>query len=208
MTLRVHRVPHSTNVERVALALAHKGLEVEWVDVDPEDRAPVRALSGQDLVPVLEAASGEVIADSMRIVAWLERERPEPALWPADPARRAQTDIAIEWFDEVWKGPPNRIADERERLVPDEALIADDAASLARRLPWFEALLDGRDFLLGETLGAFDVCAFPFLRYGVLPPDPDDTDPFHDVLREHLPIAGRLPRLEAWVRRVDALPRS
>ena len=53
--IRVLRIPLSTNVERVALALAHKGLEVEWVDVDPDDRSPVVALSGQELVPVLEA---------------------------------------------------------------------------------------------------------------------------------------------------------
>ena len=51
--LRLYRFPYSTNVERVALALAHKGVEVESVAVDPADRAPLRALSGQDLVPVL-----------------------------------------------------------------------------------------------------------------------------------------------------------
>ncbi len=71
MELRVHRVPHSTNVERVALALAHKGLPVTWVDVDPGDRSAVRALSGQDLVPVLEAGD-EVVADSTAILRWLD----------------------------------------------------------------------------------------------------------------------------------------
>jgi glutathione S-transferase len=33
--LRIYRIPYSTNVERVALALGHKGLEAEWIDVDP-----------------------------------------------------------------------------------------------------------------------------------------------------------------------------
>ena len=42
--LRVYRIPFSTNVERVALALAHKGVAVEWVDVDPFDG---HALVGQ-----------------------------------------------------------------------------------------------------------------------------------------------------------------
>ena len=51
--LRVYRIPYSTNVERVALALAHKGVEVDWVDVDPDDRTPVLAVSGQALVTVL-----------------------------------------------------------------------------------------------------------------------------------------------------------
>ena len=32
--MRVYRIPYSTNVERVALALAHKSMPVEWVDVD------------------------------------------------------------------------------------------------------------------------------------------------------------------------------
>ena len=50
--MRVLRIPFSTNVERVALALAHKGVAVEWVEVDAADRSPVRELSGQDLVPV------------------------------------------------------------------------------------------------------------------------------------------------------------
>ncbi len=51
--MRVYRIPFSTNVERVALALGHKGLEVEWADLDPADRTEVERLSGQSLVPVL-----------------------------------------------------------------------------------------------------------------------------------------------------------
>ena len=51
--LRLYRFPFSTNVERVALALAHKGLEVESVWVNPADRREVVRISGQELVPVL-----------------------------------------------------------------------------------------------------------------------------------------------------------
>jgi glutathione S-transferase len=205
--LRVHRIAFSTNVERVSLALAHKGLTARWVDVDPNDRRPVAELSGQELVPVLEVGH-EVVPESMAIVAWIEDQYPQQPLWPADRARRAETDIAIQWFDQVWKRPPNEIDEERARLVPDETSIANDAKALLDWLPWFEHLLDGRDFLLGDTLGAFDVCAFPFLKYGVVPVAEDDTESFHHVLAGHLPVAGRLPRLEAWIRRVDALPRA
>jgi glutathione S-transferase len=202
LTVRVLRIPFSTNVERVALAAGHKGVEVTWVDVDPADRSPVVALSGQPLVPVLDAGGGEVVVDSMAIVAWLEERHPEPPLWPAAAARRAEVDTFVDWFNLVWKGPPNRLAERRSEDA--EA----DAAALRGWLVRFDALLDGRDFLMGDALGAADVCAFPFLRYGVQPPAPDDADPFHHVLAEHQPIAGRLPRLEAWVQRVDALPRA
>ena len=69
--LTLYRVDLSTNVERVALALAHKGLKVESITVPFEDRARVRKVSGQDLVPVL-VDDGKVFIDSMEIVLYLE----------------------------------------------------------------------------------------------------------------------------------------
>src|SRR3954447_20481790 len=121
--MRVYRIPFSTNVERVALALGHKGVAVEWVDVDPADRSAVREVSGQGLVPVLQTDENEMVVDSMRIVAWLESRRPDPPLWPAAPARRAEVDVFIEWFTRVWKVPPNAIEAELSRPRPDQAKI-------------------------------------------------------------------------------------
>ena len=206
--LRVWRIPHSTNVERVALALAHKGLAATWIDVDAADRAEVRALSGQELVPVLQTGDGAVIADSTAIVGWLEEQAPEPALYPADPARRAEAQIAVEWFNRVWKVPPNAIDAELAAPGAGDARIAALSAELRAWLPWFEQLLDGRPFLLGDALGAFDICAFPFLKYGARGVAPDDDEVFHAVLSEHLALGGDFPRLAAWVERIDVLPRA
>jgi glutathione S-transferase len=205
--VRVLRVPFSTNVERVALAAAAKGMTVQWVDVDPADRSAVRALSGQDLVPVLEADHGEVVVDSMRIVRWLEQRRPDPPLWPAA-SRRAEVDVFLEWFDRVWKVPPNAIEAELRRPQPDRAAIDGHSAALRGWLELFERLLEGRDWLMGDAFGVADLSAFPFLRYGVLGAAPGDVELFHRILVEHQPIAGGFPALEAWVRRVDALPRA
>ena len=71
--IRCYRIPFSTNVERVALAAGHKGVPIEWIDVDPADRSPVEAVSGQSLVPVL-VADGEVVSDSPRILDWLDHD--------------------------------------------------------------------------------------------------------------------------------------
>ena len=204
--LRVHRVPFSTNVERVALAAGHKGLEVEWVDHEEGDRSPVRALSGQDLVPVAEI-DGEVVVDSMRIIERIEALAPEPRLYPRERAARAAVDVFVEWFNEVWKGPPNRIADEEEKAVPDRELIARLGERMTGWLAVFENLLDGRDHLLGDELGAADVCAFPFLKYAVLR-DPADDDVFHRVLEEHMRLGDSYPHLRAWIARVDECPRA
>src|SRR5213078_2296204 len=109
MRVTVHRIPVSTNVERIALAAAHKGIGVDWVDHDPADRSAIRALSGQDFVPVAEL-DGQVIVDSPVILRELERRVADPPLWPAEPARRAEADVFVDWFNRVWKIAPNRMA--------------------------------------------------------------------------------------------------
>lgn len=203
--MKVYRIPFSTNCERVALALAFKGLEAEWVDVPVDDRSAVVAVSGQPLVPVL-VDGDRVITDSPVILRHLEHCFPEPRLYPREPAANAEAEIFVAWFDGVWKRPPNQIADELAHESADRVAIAEWGTQLTGSLPLFEALLDGRDYLLGDTLGIADVIAFPFLKYAVLWQE-GDPDLFHRVLRDHLAVGGH-ERLAAWVARVDAIPRA
>jgi glutathione S-transferase len=196
--IRCLRIPFSTNVERVALAAGHKGVPIEWVDVDEDDRSPVEEVSGQPLVPVL-IAGDEVVSDSPRILDWLEERFPEPALLPNDPARRAEVRVFADWFNRVWKTFPNGINDG----VGDAAA---HTAEMRRAVMLFESLLSRRDFFFGE-FGLADVTAFPFLKYASLGVTPGDEDSFHAVLAEQVPLAPDSP-LHAWVSRVDALPRS
>jgi glutathione S-transferase len=136
------------------------------------------------------------------ILRELEQLAPDPPLWPAEPARRAESDVFVDWFNRVWKIAPNRMAEE-PRAPEHDTWAAELRGSLDR----FEALLGGRDFLLGAELGIGDVIAFPFLKYaaGI---EPDDPDPFHHVLAEHLALGGEHPRLRGWIARCDALPRA
>jgi glutathione S-transferase len=205
-TLRLYRFRFSTNVERVALALAHKQLEVESVWVDPADRSEVVAISGQELVPVL-VDGDRVVADSTAILEHLEERFPERPLYPADQARRAELRLFLDWFNRVWKGPPNAIVAEEAAPEPDRGRIAELETELAGTLPLFEELLTGRHFLFGDQLSAADVAAFPFLKYALLWEE-GDPDRFHEVLRDTLRLDGRFPELEEWVRRIDALPRA
>ena len=206
MALRVYRIPFSTNVERVALVAGHKGLEVEWIDVDPLDRSVLEHVSGQSLVPVL--VDGDVVVtDSPAIIALLERRHPEPPLYPADEARRAEVELFVDWFNRLWKRPPNLIADELAKTEPNFALIAEWSAQMAAALDRFESLLAGRGHLFGE-FGVADCIAFPVLKYAVFGLPEGDEELFHRVLVEHMPLGGRYPRLQAWARRVDEHPRA
>jgi glutathione S-transferase len=203
--IRIWRIPFSTNVERVALALGHKGLTADWVDVDPADRSEVERLSGQPLVPVLDL-DGRILIDSTAIIEELERIQPEPRLYPAQPARRAEVEVFVDWFNRVWKRPPNELEAELNKGEPDRETVKRLGAELAGALDRFEALLHDRDYLFGD-FGVADCIAFPFLKYAVLH-DPADEELFHRILVEHQRLEGGYPRLEAWIHRVDERPRA
>lgn len=203
--LLLYRAPYSTNVERVALALAHKGLEVESVEISYADRSPVVEVSGQGLVPVL-VNGADVIPDSTRILRYLEANWPDPPLFPRDAARRAELDVFLDWFNEVWKVAPNTIEKELERDPPDQERIAPLAARMRASLDLFEAMLDGRDHLFGADFSAADCAAFPFLKYAKLR-DPADDELFHRILDNKLQLDGGYPRLSAWIDRVNERPR-
>lgn len=207
MELRIHRIPFSTNVERVAIAAARKGVAIAYVDHDPADRSALVALSGQALVPVAELPGGEVVSDSTAILRRLDELVAHPPLWPLDPTRRAEAEVFVAWFDRVWKIAPNAIEAELGGPDPDPARIAALSAELRATLPWFEALLSGRRHLLGDEPEIADVVAFPFLRYALLH-DPDDREVFHRILIDGLALGDDHPALAAWITRMDALPRA
>ncbi len=199
--IRLYAIPFSTNVERVALALGHKGVDAEVVMCDAGDRTPIREASGQDLVPVLDD-EGFVVVDSSRIIEHLEERFPDPPLFPPEPARAAETRVFVDWFNRVWKVPPNRIEQELAAESPDHVLVEALAAEMHASLTLFEAMLDGRDHLLGDEFSAADCAAFPFLKYA-LDRNEDDDEPFHGILREFLVSEGHV-LVEGWIRRVDA----
>jgi len=201
--ITLYRAPFSTNVERVGIALALKGRQVDSVVISYEDRSPVVEVSGQGLVPVI-VDDGQVVADSTRILRHLDERYPEPRLFPSDPSRRAEVDIFLEWFNEQWKRAPNAMEDELEKPAPDPALVDELSRRMRATLPLFESLLDGRDHLFGD-LSAADLAAYPFLKYGASR-DPADDELFHRLLEEHLQLGGRYPRLSAWIARIAALP--
>lgn len=198
--MRLHAIPHSTNVHRVALALKLKGLSAEVVQHAVGDRSTVRALSGQDLVPVLETDDGAVLTDSMPIVAWIDERWPEPhPLYPEDPRARREVEAFIDFFNFVWKVPPNAI----DAAADDDPRIPGWRAQLRGWQHGFDALLTDRPFLFGDAVGAADLCAYPFLRF-TTSSDPDDDDLFHGILIDTLSTVA-LPHLSAWIDRMSNL---
>jgi glutathione S-transferase len=204
--IRLYRAPFSTNVERVALALAHKGWAVESVFIDYADRSEVQRVSGQGLVPVIDD-DGTVVVDSMQIVAYLEKRCPDPPLYPADEARRAEMLVFADWFNRVWKRAPSEIQAELSKPATNGERIDQLSAQMAGALDLFEAMLTGREYLMGDEFSAADCAAFPFLKYGLFR-DPADDELFHRILEDHQQLGDGHPRLGDWIRRVNERPRA
>jgi glutathione S-transferase len=205
--VKLYRAPFSTNSERVALALAHKGLEVESVWIEYGDRSPVEEVSGQGLVPVLFDVDDDlVVRDSTAIIEYLEAVHPEPPLYPTDPARATEMEVFIDWFNLVWKTWPNGIETELGKSDPDDVTIGAYSHEMEVALHRFEAMLSARDHLMSDELAAADCIVYPFVKFA-LHRDPEDDELFHRILEDHQSVEGR-PRVRAWIERMDACPRA
>lgn len=84
---------------KVRAVLRYKSVPFEERLVHPLARGELIRLSGQNAVPVV-ADGKHVVADSTRIVAWLDARHPERPVLPRDPALRARALLIEEGFDE------------------------------------------------------------------------------------------------------------
>lgn len=108
--------------EKARWALDHKGVPHRRTSLLPGPHARrVRRMSGQSATPVL-CDDGAVIAGSAAIIAHLEDRFPEPPLFPADEAARAEAlAIQAEFDDEV--GPAIRRAKFATMIVDRDYFI-------------------------------------------------------------------------------------
>ena len=151
MEARLYGVSLSYPSRAARLMLQHKGIEHEWVKLAPGTHAFRVRLAGfrGGTVPALRL-DGRRVVGSRSISRLLDEVKPEPPLFPADPARRRAVEEAEEWGDTVLQPIPRRLlrwairhdADARVTLVrafgnPRPELVArfmfPVAALLARR---------------------------------------------------------------------------
>jgi glutathione S-transferase len=101
MEARLYVVHDSHPCACVAKALELKGISYRTVEFPPALHAPIlRMLFGARTVPGLKL-DGEKVQGSRRILRRLDELRPDPPLYPADPARRERVEEAERWGDEV-----------------------------------------------------------------------------------------------------------
>lgn len=155
MAATLWQIEVSLYSEKVRWALAHKDVaHVRRAPPPGSHRLVALALTRgrHDRFPVLRLDGGQVVGDSTAIIAALEREHPDPPLYPSDPADRERA-LALETFFDEECGPHMRrfawqqMIDDtdavRDTLLPRAPAMQQRALRLV--FPAFRPLLR-RDF--------------------------------------------------------------
>ncbi len=192
--LRLYSAPLSMFGAKAEIALREKGVPFELVMVpfvkgdryEPRHPEVVR-INPKGQVPVLVDGAVELF-DSTLIFEYLEDAFPEPALWPAGAAARAEARRLELEADEIVFMNIARLFGLEE--TPDDPVAIDARATAARHYAAMEARLEGRDHLAGPYSYA-DIALFMALFYGE---------------RKGAVLTEATPRLLAWRTRVLARP--
>jgi glutathione S-transferase len=187
--------------------LAFKGVDFDTRDVPYHDKQELIKATGQDYVPTLVWAGRPVLWHD--IAEFLEKVRPRPTLYPDGQKGLA---VALEHWghqvleERVWRYVVTKIP---AVLKTDEEKWVFEEMQTRARGPWHvlemrreefrqdmdkhlamvEAMLDGRDWILGKpSLADFGV-------YGSLSP----------LLTAGEKVPKEFPRLAAWVGRIQAM---
>ena len=145
--------------QRAWMALVQKGIDFEYVEVDPYDKTEwwLKLSRGAALVPVLAQDDDDetTIVESNRILEYLEDLYPQPNPIFADhPNRRAEEKY---WMDHV----SNRITPYFYRYLKDPQ--PQSLESLLDGLKQFsDGMADNGPYFTGDQVGAVDIALIPF----------------------------------------------
>jgi glutathione S-transferase len=187
-------------VRKAVVALTEKGIPFEHEQTIPFGASPeYRKISPLGKIPAFEEG-GRTLADSSVIIAYLERTRPEPALYPSDPYDYAR---AL-WFEEYGDGGlapvsggkvffPKVIAPRFFKQEPDLAAIQKVVdEELPPMFDYLEGELGDKEYLVGNRFTIADIgiatqfVNFMFAGYSVDP--------------------KRWPKLSAYLNRIHSRP--
>ena len=145
------------------------------------------------------------LAESLAILAYLDRLGPEPALFGRNPREAGRIACAISEFECYTRGPLEEVAFAvLFSQTPEAAERARTAAPGVRaELGRLEETCGRASWLAGDMLSAADIAVYPFLQLLVRAAGKDAAKPLDLGL---LPWESRYPKLAAWGKRIEGLP--
>ncbi len=195
--MKLYSGPLSMFGAKAEIALREKGLpfEIEMVAFSQEKgyspRHPeVLRVNPKRQVPVL-LDDGVEIFDSTQIFEYLEHRWPAPALWPADPASRAQARQLEHLSDEVFFPHVIRLMGLRAKPDPvDKPEWIQAREGIEAYYLRMDALIANREWLAGEY--SYTDIAFYMAQFF--------------AARHTVPMGAECVNLLAWRKRMAARP--
>lgn len=199
--------PFST---RIRIAAQIKGVEIEYPPLPAGGlKSPeFLALNPIAKIPVLDAGSGTLIAESEPILRYLEDRFPEPSLLPAAPVDRARVNLAVRLLDLYVMAPVIRLFPHLDPKTRDQRVVDDEvarwtegAASLAHffgdGLPGAPAGLSLADCALAPSLHLSTRIAAMLGLAGDPLRRSDNLAAYYATIRKHPVVSRTLQELTA-----------
>jgi glutathione S-transferase len=171
MSLILYGAPLSPFVRKVDVLLREKEIEfdIESVNIMPMpdwfvEISPARRIPVLRDTEIGEEGRAGTIPDSSAICGFIERRNPEPALYPGDPFDYGRALWFEEWADTELAGTIGMgifrpvMFPRFQGKEPDVATAKETwSKKLPRYLDYLESELEGREFLVGDSLSIGDI---------------------------------------------------
>ena len=196
------------NPRKALILLASKGIDVDDmddVDVIDIDFAANEQMSDEftkinpmQTVPVLTLGDGTVLNDSQAVCEYLDRVYGERSVMGNDVIQRAQVcamrriaefEVLYNFMLAFQHSHPSKA--QRVEQVPE--FVAPSVARAVKALTYFENILKGREYLVGEQLSFADIVLYLGLDFGkVLNVNPNEQGEnlarFYQMMNERFSI--------------------
>jgi len=196
------------NPRKALILLASKGIDVDDmddVDVIDIDFATNEQMSEEftkinpmQTVPVLTLGDGTVLNDSQAVCEYLDRVYGERSVMGNDVIQRAQVcamrriaefEVLYNFMLAFQHSHPSKA--QRIEQVPE--FVAPSVARAVKALAYFENILEGREYLVGEQLSFADIVLYLGLDFGkVLNVNPNEQGEniarFYQMMHERFSI--------------------
>ena len=196
------------NPRKALILLASKGIDVD--DMDDLDLVDIDFATNEQMseaftkinpmqtVPVLTLDDGTVLNDSQAVCEYLDRVYGERSVMGNDVVQRAQVcsmrriaefEVLYNFMLAFQHSHPSKA--QRVEQVPE--FVAPSIARAVKALPYFENMLDGHDYLVGDQLSFADIVLYLGLDFGkILKVNPNEQGEnlarFYQMMNERFSI--------------------
>ncbi|MEM1076807.1 MAG: glutathione S-transferase family protein [Pseudomonadota bacterium] len=208
MSMEIWTVSGAPSPWRAALGMAFKGLDYDVYLLSAAQKEhksdAYRAINPRGTVPTVKDRDA-TLSQSIAILAWLDREYPDPPLFgdtPQDAALIWQRTMEIfDYLPDATSGVLSPIFFQGADEATDD--LKDASEKLQSELAHLTGILADTPFLSGEGPGAADAVAFPHVR---LIQRAMETKPTIMQALGLPDLATLSPAIADWVQRIEALP--